>query len=102
MIPQNFQRVKAPIMNAEMQVLLLDIAFEREKRIIKRQNLTGTLLTCLAQSLSSILKGDINTKRFVEQLSDAGKIAGDIFFMKIPRPEDVLPSQERAKIYKIS
>lgn len=76
--PSNFPNAVAPLMNAELLATLSEPSVKRDKRIIYRQNLTGKLMTCLGRSLTNILKGDINSKKLIEEINDAAKIASEI------------------------
>lgn len=78
--PINFPKAVAPLMNAEISASLSDPTLKRDKRICYRQNLTGKLMTCLGKSLSKVLMGNINSKVLVEEISDAAKLAAEIYY----------------------
>ncbi|KAJ8710238.1 hypothetical protein PYW07_009604 [Mythimna separata] len=77
-IPSNFPNAVAPVMNAELLATLSEPSVKRDRRIVYRQNLVGNLMTCLGRSLTNILKGDINSKKLIEEINDAAKIASEI------------------------
>ncbi|CAG5059793.1 unnamed protein product [Parnassius apollo] len=76
--PSNFSKAEAPKMNAEILASLSDLSLKRDKRIYNRQNITGKLMTCLGKSLTSLLKGNINSKVLIEEINDAAKLAAEI------------------------
>lgn len=76
--PANFSAATAPILNAEILATLSELSIKRDKRIVVRQNLIGVLMTCLGKSLTSILKGNINSKTLIEEINDAAKLAAEI------------------------
>lgn len=76
--PSNFPNAVAPIMNAELLATLSEPSVKRDRRIVNRQNLIGNLMTCLGRSLTNILKGDINSKKLIEEINDAAKIASEV------------------------
>lgn len=77
--PNNFQSAVAPILNKEIAVVLSDLSINRDKRIIARQNMLGKLMSALGKSLTDILQGNINTKKLIEEINDAAKIAAEIY-----------------------
>lgn len=79
--PKNFQAAVAPILNKEISATLSELSLNRDKRILARQNITGKLMSCLGKSLTDILKGNINSKKLVEEINDAAKIAAEMYHM---------------------
>ncbi|CAG5009444.1 unnamed protein product [Parnassius apollo] len=78
--PSNFKAVIAPQMNPEIKASLSEILIKRDKRLVNRQNMTGKIMTGIGLVLTNIIKGNINTREIVEQLSDTAKIAAEIFY----------------------
>ncbi|CAK1583168.1 unnamed protein product [Parnassius mnemosyne] len=78
--PSNFKAVIAPQMNPEIKASLSEILIKRDKRLVNRQNMTGKIMTGIGLVLTNIIKGNINTRDIVEQLSDTAKIAAEIFY----------------------
>jgi hypothetical protein len=78
-IPSNFEAAIPPILNKEISATLSELSINRDKRIIARQKMTGKLIICLGKTLSEILKGNINNKNIIQEISDAAKIASDIY-----------------------
>ncbi|XP_048002748.1 uncharacterized protein LOC125239256 [Leguminivora glycinivorella] len=76
--PANFSAAIAPIINPEIASTLSDPSVKRDKRIMIRQGLTGTLLSCLGKCLTDVLLGNINSKKLIEEINDAAKLAGEI------------------------
>lgn len=66
-------------MNAEISASLSDSTLKRDKRISYRQNTIGKLITCLGKSLSKVLTGNISSKVLVKEISDAAKLAAEIY-----------------------
>lgn len=77
--PNNFPSAVAPVLNPEILASVSELTLKRDRRIIHRQNMTGKLMTCLGKSLTSLLKGNINTKMLVEEINDAAKLAAEVF-----------------------
>ncbi|KAI8432501.1 hypothetical protein MSG28_004882 [Choristoneura fumiferana] len=76
--PKNFPAAVAPILNKEIGATLSELSLNRDRRIINRQNMIAKILSCLGMTLTDILKGNINSKKLIEQISDAAKIAAEI------------------------
>ncbi|XP_073952038.1 uncharacterized protein isoform X2 [Choristoneura fumiferana] len=76
--PKNFPAAVAPILNKEIGATLSELSLNRDRRIINRQNMIAKILSCLGMALTDILKGNINSKKLIEQISDAAKIAAEI------------------------
>lgn len=77
--PENFPSAIPPEMNPEMLASISEVCIRRDRRITSHQHTTGKIMTCLGKALTSILKGNINTKDLIEQVNDAAKLAGDMF-----------------------
>lgn len=80
-IPSNFTSAGAPILNPEILASLSEITVKRDKRITHRQNLTGKVMCALGKTLTSVLKGDINSKLLIEQVNDAAKLCAEIYYL---------------------
>lgn len=78
--PENFSSALAPVMNPEILASLSEITVKRDKRIIARQNITGCMMNCLGKALTSLLKGNINSRILIEEINDAAKLAAEIFY----------------------
>ncbi|KAL4705679.1 hypothetical protein ACJJTC_018752 [Scirpophaga incertulas] len=78
--PQNFPSAVAPLMNAEILASLSELSVKRDKRIVHRQNFTGKIMSCLGKTLTSILKGNINSRMLIEEINDAAKLAAEIHY----------------------
>ncbi|XP_063389061.1 uncharacterized protein LOC134674838 [Cydia fagiglandana] len=78
--PSNFDSAEAPKVNPEILASLSQITVKRDMRIVHRQNLTGKVMCALGKTLTSILKGDINSKLIIEQVNDAAKLCAEIYY----------------------
>ncbi|KAL4718250.1 hypothetical protein ACJJTC_018249 [Scirpophaga incertulas] len=79
-VPDNFKGVIPPKMNPEIAASLSSITIKRDQRLINRQNITGKLLTAISNTMTNVMKGNINSKIIIEQLSDAAKLAAQTFY----------------------
>lgn len=78
--PENFSSAVPPEMNPEILASVSEVSIKRDKRFIARQHTTGKIMTCLGKALTCLLKGNINSKDLIEQVNDAAKLAGEMFY----------------------
>lgn len=76
--PENFSTT-APSLNPEIKAIMSEVSIKRDNRLIVRQKLTGKVLTAMGKAMTSVMKGNFNSKQLIEYLSDSAKITADIY-----------------------
>lgn len=64
-VPANFT-MEAPKINPEILTSLSELSRKRDKRITRRQNMTVRVMSALGKTLTSVLKGNINSYQIIE------------------------------------
>ncbi|KAJ8706183.1 hypothetical protein PYW07_010960 [Mythimna separata] len=76
--PENFNTT-APSLNPEIKAIMSEASIRRDNRLVIRQKFTGKVLTAIGKAMTSVMKGNFNSKQLIEYLSDAAKITTDIY-----------------------
>ncbi|KAI5633289.1 hypothetical protein NE865_13992 [Phthorimaea operculella] len=81
LIPENFQLLKAPVLNQEIAAVLTESSRNRDKRLEKAQNQLGIGLAGITSLMSSLIEGkEVETVEIVKKLSETGQILLDLHY----------------------
>lgn len=81
LIPENFQLLKAPLLNQEISSVMTESSRNRDKRLERAQNHLGVGIAGLTNLMSSIMQGaEIEKLEMVKKLSEVGQILLDLHY----------------------
>ncbi|KAJ2938112.1 hypothetical protein O0L34_g17676 [Tuta absoluta] len=81
LIPENFQLLKAPVLNQETAAVLTESSRNRDKRLEKAQNQLGLAIAGITSLMSSLIEGkELETVEIVKKLSETGQILLDLHY----------------------
>ncbi|CAG9796903.1 unnamed protein product [Diatraea saccharalis] len=78
LVPANCSQVGAPQLNAEIKAAVPDTVLKRDKAMEVRQNEIATAISCLSQTISTLLKDKDKYHELLKQLMDTARILCDI------------------------
>lgn len=79
LIPENFQLLKAPLLNQEIASVMIDSSKNRDKRLERAQNHLGVGIAGLTSLISSLMEGkEVDKLEMVKKLSEVGQILLDL------------------------
>ncbi|KAG6465371.1 hypothetical protein O3G_MSEX015111 [Manduca sexta] len=80
LVPENFQLVKAPKLNLEIAVVLIESTKNRDKRLEKAQNHLGLGIASLTNLIAFLIEKDMDKLEIIKGLSEANQILLDLHF----------------------
>lgn len=78
LVPANCSHIGAPILNAEIKAALPDTVIRRDKAIEARQKGIAAAISCLGQTISTLLSDKSKNHELLKQLMDSSRIMCDI------------------------
>lgn len=81
LIPENFQILKAPLLNQEIASVMTESSRNRDKRLERAQNHLGVGIAGLTDLMTSLMEGkNVDKLEMVKKLSEVGQILLDLHY----------------------
>ncbi|CAG9134959.1 unnamed protein product [Plutella xylostella] len=78
LVPENCQKIDAPLLNAEIKAALLDNPIKKDKAIENKQGRISAAISCIGEALTKIFAQSNKDTSVVKLLIEAGRLVCDL------------------------